>query len=645
MPRRLLLVLASLLLTASVCAAEVRLAFPASYADDVFIRSLLSNPSLAKAGLTLTPQKRANESEALQAARTGATDLAVFTLAAEDLRKLEKSGAQTADETSLLTRPFMFKSAEELFLMQKSFIGDAAAADAGRTGLFPLTLWNHSLTYLLTRDPVRSVADFAKLKVAADNGAPNAKVFSAIGAKSMDGKPPMAGNAGGKNAGGMNAMETQLGAATEAFAATYNGKLYLTTGWPETGLLAAAPDFWLKLSEAQKNALKTAAQQARATADAEIMAREDAIRKLPNVEVSRLSADAQMHVAMMAGGGGKAAITSEMDIWRKAEVEVHGQVPSKPSSPAVTPPARPKMASLSPIFFVTDRNDEGGSDYKTRFGARRLDPFEYSCDYLGSPARHSGEPKLPPAPKTLTKGVEDCARLIVEKTRQSGMSKVLFIIHGFNIPFDGLIWRALQLGSDLDYQGAIVGWSWPSEGSAFSYAYDEDSSAWSEPHLAELVSAVSEAGPELQLDFVAHSMGNRMLLQMLRELAQAHSTLRIGAAIFAAPDVAQDVFRDQIRLVKKIGGIRTLYASEYDRAILISQSYHKAPRAGSGGADILVAPGVESIDTKLGGHSYVFDEPKAIQDFSEIVNRETAAAARGLAAREKSGAPYWVIEP
>ena len=89
----------------------------------------------------------------------------------------------------------------------------------------------------------------------------------------------------------------------------------------------------------------------------------------------------------------------------------------------------------------------------------------------------------------------------------------------------------------------------------------------------------------MQLDFVAHSMGNRMLLQMLRELALAHSKMRIGAAVFAAPDVAQDVFREQIRMARKIGGIRTLYASQYDRAILISESYHKAPRAGSGGGE------------------------------------------------------------
>jgi esterase/lipase superfamily enzyme/TRAP-type C4-dicarboxylate transport system substrate-binding protein len=637
MPRRLPLLLTCLLFSAaapvSALAVEARLAFPAAYAGDVFVKSLLSSQVLAQAGVTLIPREAASEGEAMRAVKTGAADIGVFTLADADLRQLQQAGS----EASLLTRPFLFQSASEVFLMQNSFLGDATATGAGRSGLFPLQLWNHAITYFLTRAPIRSAADFAKLTVAAEPGAPDVKALEAFGAKTS---PTMMRPKGGA----ANALETQLGAAARDFAEKYDGKLYLTIGWPESGLLAAAPDFWLRLSEAEKNALRTAATQAREAADAELMAREAAIVKLPNVEMSHLDQRMEMTMkkAMRPEGDSPAAMGKEMELWRKAEVEVHST--PAPAPPPAAEPER-KMAMRSPVFFVTDRNDEGTLDYKTRFGARRLDPFEYSCAYLGSPARNSGEPHLPPAPKTLSKGVEDCAKLIVAKTREAGGSKVMIVIHGFNISFDSLVWRALQLGSDAEYDGAVVGWSWPSEGSAFGYAYDEDSSAWSEPHLVDLVNEIAAAGPELQLDFVAHSMGNRILLQMLREFAQSKSQLRIGAAIFAAPDVAQDVFREQIRLASRIGTIRTLYASEYDRAILISESYHQAPRAGSGGASLLVTRGVESVDARLGGHSYVFDEPRAIQDFKQILNQATMAAARGLVTKEKAGAPYWVIEP
>ena len=635
MPRRLLLVFACLLLSSGARAVEIRIAFPGARAQDAFVESLLSSKVLTDAGLTLVARPVATDAQAIQAVKSGEADVGIFALADANLRKLRKGGA----EASLLTRPFVFKSASEVFLMQNSFLGAAAATDASRSGLFPLKLWNHAVTYFLTREPVRSAKDFGKLRVASANGAPDTKILANVGAKSVEGGPAVAMTS--MSGGAANALETQLGAGAQQFAAKYPGKLYLTVGWPETGLLAAAPSFWLQRSEAEKKAFIAAVDQSRRASDAEIMAREQAIEKLPNVEINQLEKPARMQLAMRSEGSDRAAMHAEMRLWKKAEAEVHG--PKPPVLPPVLPP--PKMATRSPVFFATDRDDEGTRDYTTRFGSRRLHPFQFTCGFLGSPAHHSGEPHLPPAPKTLTMGAEACAKLIVDGARQSGGRKIMIVIHGFNTSFDSLAWRALQLGSDADYDGAIVGWSWPSEGSAFGYAYDEDSSAWSEPHLEELVNDIAAAGPDLQLDFVAHSMGCRILLRMLDDFALEKMKLRMGAAVFAAPDVAQDVFREQIKPASKMGEIRTLYASEYDDAILISQSYHGSPRAGSGGADILVTPGVKSVDARLSGHSYVFDEPEALRDFRKVVNRDTAAAKRGLKEDEKKGEPYWVIEP
>jgi esterase/lipase superfamily enzyme/TRAP-type C4-dicarboxylate transport system substrate-binding protein len=633
MPRRLLSAFAFLLFASSAWATEIRIAFPKGLADDSFLKAFTDNRILATAGLTVALKPLENDAETISALKKGDADFGLVILDDEDRRALQSTGA----EATLLTRPFMFKSAQEVFLMRDSFLGATAEAGAARSGLFPLKMWSHSVVYILSREPIHSQADFNRLTVASDGGAPNAKVLSAVGAKTMEAAPAEAMASIGRNGG--NALETRLGEHTRDYAAKFAGKLYLTTGWPETGTLLAAPAFWSQRREIEKNAIKSAAEQARAAADSELAAREQAFAKLPNVVVNHLDSGEQMHLAMQAGGGGQAAMSQEMELWRKAEVEVHGQLSSAKPAPHA------KMAALSPVFFATDRNDERTNNLATRFGSRRLEPYEMTCGYLGSPARHSGEPVLPASPLSITRGASDCAEEIVARTRKAGMKKILFVIHGFNTTFESLAWRALQLGGDLDYDGAIIGWSWPSEGSAFAYAYDEDSNAWSEPHFVDLVEAVAEAAPEMQLDFVAHSMGNRILLQTLRDFALARAKIRIGAAVFAAPDVAQDVFRQQIRLARKVGALRTLYASEYDRAILISQSYHGAPRAGSGGADILVASGIESIDARLGGHSYVFDEPKAMIDFRQIINRETAAAQRGLAERAKAGEAYWVIEP
>ncbi|MCI4677651.1 alpha/beta hydrolase [Rhodoblastus acidophilus] len=595
-------------------AAELRFAVTAAFADDPFVKSFAASKVLAGAGLAIVEKPVASDAEAMAALKNGEADLGVFALDEADRKALQPTGAAA----SLLSRPYLFKSAKEVFLMQDSFLGASAAADAGRTGLFPLKIWSHSIEYLLTRAPVRTREDFDNLRMAAKGGA-------------MD----------ETKARQANAMQTHLDATTLSFAENFAGTLYLTVGKPETGLLAAAPASWMKRSEFEKNAITTAAEQARAMANAELVAREDAIRRLPNVEINRLDHDARMAMAMRAAGG-EAAMKRDMAMWRKAEIEVHGMA-APPSKPPAEP--APKMKMNSPVFFATDRDDEGGADFVSRFGARRLDPYRMTCGLLGAPARHAPPPSLPSAPPNLAMGVDECAQEIVAATRAAEASKILILIHGFNTSFRGVAELALELGANLDYAGAIVAWSWPSEGSAFAYPYDEDSSAWSEPHLADLVTRIAAIAPDLRIDFVAHSMGNRILLQMLRDFALEKAKLPIGVAVFAAPDVSQDVFRQQLRQANKIGALRTLYASEYDRAILISQGYHSAPRAGSGGADILVAGGIESVDAQLSGHSYVFAEPKAMNDFKKIVNREMTAPQRGLPEREKSGEAYWLIEP
>ncbi|WP_298355012.1 alpha/beta hydrolase [Rhodoblastus sp.] len=609
MKLRHVLLLALLLAPDLARAADIRLVVPAGFGDDPFVRGFLASKALAEVGLTVVQQPVANGADAIAALKRGGADLGVFAIGDKDRDALETEGA----EAQILSRPYLFESAREVFMMQDTFLGAVATADAGRSGLFPLKLYSHAIDYLLTTAPLRRTQDFERLRMAS----PDVVLAASKG----------------------NAVATRLDDKTLAFAKDFSGKLYLTVGKPETGLLAAAPAFWTQAPEAEKNAIARVADEARTAANAELSAREEAFRRLPNVETNRLDHDTQMHMAMKEAGG-EEAMKRDMMLWRKAGVEAHGR-----PAPELAAGPMPKMAMNSPVFFATDRDDEGGADYANRFGARRLDPAPMTCGFLAAPARRAPPPPLPPAPRNLTKGVDYCARKIVAAARAAGAAKILVLIHGFNNSFGAVADRALELGAELDYAGAILAWSWPSEGSAFSYPYDEDSSAWSEPHLADLVEKIAALAPDLRIDFVAHSMGNRILLQMLRDFALEKANLRVGVAVLAAPDVSQDVFRQQLPQVQKIGALRTLYASEYDRAIEISESYHSAPRAGSGGGAILVAQGIESVDAKLSGHSYVFDEPKAMRDFKQIVNQELKAPQRGLPEREKAGAAYWLIEP
>ncbi len=297
---------------------------PKLYLQDAFLQSLLASKELAEAGIKPIPLPTTTEHEAMAAVNSGAAALSVFSVAEADRRELQKSGSEAA----LLAQPFLFKSAEEVVLMQKSFLGQAAVTDAGRSGLFPLQLWNHNVTYFLTKDPIRNESDFKKLTIASDANTHDVKIISAVAASA---KVSAAGGTHSMMAGPINGFETQLDAATQEFVAQYGPKLYLTTGWPVTGILAAAPKYWLGLSEAEKKAWQAATKAALAASDAEILAREDAIRKNPNIEVTSLDHPSQMGLAKRAAGDGVKKLENGMSLWNKAETEVQVRRNQRPS--------------------------------------------------------------------------------------------------------------------------------------------------------------------------------------------------------------------------------------------------------------------------------------------------------------------------
>ncbi len=135
---------------------------------------------------------------------------------------------------------------------------------------------------------------------------------------------------------------------------------------------------------------------------------------------------------------------------------------------------------------------------------------------------------------------------------QPSIKRVLICIHGFNVPLHGALTAftilADTLGctkffgkdtknSDLNVDPtlpsakqklnnpqnnltAVVGFSWPSNGSVLSYNSDRTEAVTSAPVLANLVSAIREANPRAAIFVIAHSMGNFLTCTMLHDLAE-----------------------------------------------------------------------------------------------------------------------------
>ncbi len=142
-----------------------------------------------------------------------------------------------------------------------------------------------------------------------------------------------------------------------------------------------------------------------------------------------------------------------------------------------------------------------------------------------------------------------------------------------------------------------------------------------------------------RLAIIAHSMGNRIVVTALQQLAarlqSADESMRRAAAllsdaviIFAAPDVAADDFRTVLQAAPapQHPSRRTLYLSAADWALRISSAMNRMDRAG---LSLNFSPAYETIETRttlLGHvkrmsshHSYFAQLPAVTQDMKAVI--------------------------
>ena len=238
-------------------------------------------------------------------------------------------------------------------------------------------------------------------------------------------------------------------------------------------------------------------------------------------------------------------------------------------------------------------------------------------------------------------------RALHQQISDSRFKDVFIFVHGFNNTFEDAARRAAQMAYDLDFDGTPMLYSWPSQGSATAYAIDEAAVGISGRRLADfLETVVAQSGAQL-IHLIAHSMGNRALLEALQTyLAKRAPDNRqhiFGQVVFTAPDVDRDYFTDAIQTLTGAAERITLYASDNDYALRSSQFLHGAPRAGTAGDIILKLAGVDSIDMSSVpadtlGHSYFAANSGAIYDIFRLLWRGDPPPQRcGMSNRKAAG--------
>ena len=240
----------------------------------------------------------------------------------------------------------------------------------------------------------------------------------------------------------------------------------------------------------------------------------------------------------------------------------------------------------------------------------------------------------------------------------SQKKEILVFVHGFNTSFEDASRRTAQIAYDMAFDGPTVLYSWPSQGSMNPIAYNKDgrNAALTVPHLEEFLKMMVAKSGATTVDIIAHSMGNRPVTAGAarfgdREPGAEEADVQPGGADGAGRGcgvVPADGAADGDHSSSRI----TLYASSRDAALKVSEVFAGYQRAGEGLPNLLVLPGMDTVDasavdTNMLGfyHSYFADNTTVLSDLFHDFTGAPAASRLGLQAVVTAAGKYWKFVP
>ena len=291
--------------------------------------------------------------------------------------------------------------------------------------------------------------------------------------------------------------------------------------------------------------------------------------------------------------------------------------------------------SLDPTLFVaTTRKPVNGARAKPWFGPERASAITIARAKL-----------VPPDDGRLSLASVGLADWQIDRiepvqgdvatvlAQAGGGPDVLVYVHGFKQTFETSALDAAHLSDGIKFRGQTMVFSWPSKAGFFDYVYDRDSAMYSRDDLERVLSSIVSAPGSGRVHIVAHSMGTMLTLESLRQLYAHYGdtvTSRIGAIVFAAPDIDMDVFSSSISRIGPLSGKITVIAATNDRALALSgQLAGGMTRVGAAEKAVIEHLGVRVVDASDAGWGIInHDLFLSNADVQRVIRRaiETTAA-------------------
>jgi len=266
--------------------------------------------------------------------------------------------------------------------------------------------------------------------------------------------------------------------------------------------------------------------------------------------------------------------------------------------------------SASPTVLVaTNRKPVDGAHAKPWFGPERGQGLSIAHARLTPP--DGGRFSL------AAVGLDDWRLDAIEPVPQigdlpgaaAGARDVLIYVHGFNQTFETAVLDAARLSDGIRFRGDTLAFAWPSKAKLLDYGYDRDSAMWSRDALEKVLVGLMASPTVGRLHIVAHSIGTMLTMEALRQL-HAHqgdaAADRLGAVVFASPDIDMDVFTSSVDHVGPIARRITLLTATNDRALALSRWMAGGmTRVGAAQKAQLEQLGLHVIDTSQEGWGVV----------------------------------------
>ncbi|MEZ5816522.1 MAG: alpha/beta fold hydrolase [Hyphomicrobiaceae bacterium] len=353
---------------------------------------------------------------------------------------------------------------------------------------------------------------------------------------------------------------------------------------------------------------------------------------------------------------------------RKVETQVVGaSAPAGSASQIVTS----STGSAAPIVYAkptTERGNKlatGAAVVTIPRSARAVGSIPRPRQYTFLNIRYYRETESPAKHFTIAslrvlEAAEFAARAnaLLDRSQRNKDQAVVFV-HGYNTSFDDAIFRAAQIAHDLEFDGLAAMYSWPSRGTYLDYSYDLNSAARSQRYFIEFLRRLASETRLQRIHVIAHSMGNRPLIEALRTLQVAGDRAlkgKLGQIVFAAPDVDRDLFAE-ITSKLELGAGRTLYASNEDKALILSRQADGIPRAGDVPAEgPVVLKGLDTIDISAAStrsllssnHSDYAERSHILKDIQLLIETGTRPPDVRFplySVAEAKGGRYWRYTP